>query len=155
TDLVFIDPVGTGFSRPYTTEAGKQFYWNLAGDGSSVAQVIERWLAKYGRERSPRYLIGERYGTTRAAEILRNHKSRKFDGVVLISSVAGNSSTPGMTWARNIPSMAVAAWYHEKTPKAGRTVDQVWDEATRFVHEEYVPAFSRRDSLPAADRARI
>ena len=155
TDLVFIDPVGTGFSRPYTTEIGKQFYWNLNGDAASVTQVIQRWLAKYGRQRSPRYLIGESYGTTRIAAILRNHQDVKFDGVVLISTVAGSASSPVMTYARNIPSMAVAAWYHDKVPRNGRTVDQVWDEATRFVRDDYLPTLSRPDSLPATERTRI
>ena len=56
---------------------------------------------------------------------------------------------------RNIPAMAVAAWYHEKTQKAGRTVEQVWDEATKSVKEEYVPALSRTDSLPPAEKARL
>ena len=154
TDLVFIDPVGTGFSRPYTTELGKQLYWNLNGDAASVAQVIRHWLAKYGRQDSPRYLIGESYGTTRIGAILKNHKDLKFDGVVLVSSVAGSLS-PVMTYARNIPAMAVAAWFHEKTPKAGRTVDQVWDEATRFVRDDYVPNLSRSDSLSPAEKSRI
>src|SRR5262249_48306471 len=75
TDLVFIDPVGTGFSRPYTTEIGKQFYWNVNGDAASVARVIDQWLTKYGRETSPRYMIGESYGTTRIGAILRTQKT--------------------------------------------------------------------------------
>lgn len=154
-DLVFIDPVGTGFSRPYTTEIGKQYYWNVNGDAASVVQVIERWLAKYGRERSPRYLIGESYGTTRIGVILANHKDVKFDGVVLVSSVAANASSPAMFYGRNIPSMAVAAWYHDRVPKAGRTIGQVWDGATRFVYDDYVPTLSRTDSLSASDRTRI
>jgi carboxypeptidase C (cathepsin A) len=154
TDLVFIDPVGTGFSRPYTTELGKQLYWNLNGDAASVSEVIKRWLAKYGRESSPRYLIGESYGTTRIGAILKNHKDLKFDGVVLVSSVAG-TMPPAMVSGRNIPAMAVAAWYHEKLPKAGRTVEQVWDEATRFLKQEYVPALSRADSLSPAEKTRL
>jgi carboxypeptidase C (cathepsin A) len=153
-DLVFIDPVGTGFSRPYTTELGKQLYWNLDGDAASVSQVIRRWLAKYGRLDSPRYMIGESYGTTRIGAILKNHKDLKFDGVVLVSTVAGNLS-PAMSAARNIPAMAVAAWYHEKTPKSGRTAEQVWDEATRFARQEYIPALSRGDSLAAVEKSRI
>ena len=154
TDLVFVDPVGTGFSRPYTTELGKQLYWNLDGDAASVSEAIRRWLAKYGRQDSPRYLIGESYGTTRIGAILKNHKDLKFDGVVLVSSVAGNLS-PAMNLGRNIPAMAVAAWYHEKIPKAGRTVDQVWDEATRFLRSDYIPALSRGDSLSAAEKSRV
>ena len=119
-DLVFVDPVGTGFSRPYTTEVGKQFYWSLNGDAASVKEVVERWLRTHRRESSPRYLIGESYGATRIAAILRNHKELKFDGVVLISALGGNPPQPYLAYARNLPSMAVSAWYHEKIPRAGR-----------------------------------
>ncbi len=155
TDLVFIDPVGTGFSRPYTTELGKQLYWNQNGDAASVVETIRRWLVKNNRMNSPRYLIGESYGTTRAATILKNHKDLPFDGVVLISGVAENRAFPAMSYARNIPAMAVAAWYHEKTPKAGRTAEGVWDEASKFVHDEYMPALSRKDTLSTAEKAKL
>src|SRR5206468_4295633 len=129
TDLVFIDPVGTGFSRPYSTEVGKQFYWSLNGDAASVKEVIARWLREKGRESSPRYLIGESYGTTRIGAILSNHKDLKFDGIVLISAVGGSSTRDDLAYERNIPSMVVSAWYHEKIQRHGRTVDQVWNEA--------------------------
>jgi carboxypeptidase C (cathepsin A) len=154
-DLVFIDPVGTGFSRPYTTDIGKRSYWNLDGDAASVKLTIDRWLKKYGREASPRYLIGESYGATRIGAILHNHKDAKFDGVVLISAVGGGSTREDIGYARSIPSMAVSAWYHEKIPRAGRTVDQVWNEAVAFTKGDYTAALARRDSLSAAEKSRI
>ena len=150
-DLVFVDPVGTGFSRPYTTEAGKQYYWNLSGDGTSVAQVIGMWLKEYGRERSPRYMIGESYGTSRIGEILRSHKDLKFDGVVLVSSVGGTGSGD-IAFIKNIPSMAVSAWYHEKIPRNGRTLDQVWNEAVSFVKSDYIPALAQKEALRLATK---
>jgi len=153
-DLVFVDPVGTGFSRPYTTETGKQFYWNLEGDVASVAHVIVTWLKEYGREQSPRYLIGESYGTTRIGAILRDHKDLKVDGVVLVSSIGGTSSE-GIFFGKNIPSMAVSAWYHEKIARNGHTVDQVWKEAIDFVKAEYFPALAKKDSLSSVDKMRL
>jgi carboxypeptidase C (cathepsin A) len=154
TDLVFIDPVGTGFSRPYTTDVGKEYYWNVAGDVASVAQVIRTWLRESHRESSPRYLIGESYGTTRIGEILQRQKDLKFDGVVLVSAVGGTDGSD-VAYIKNIPSMAVSAWYHEKVPRNGRTVDQVWAEAIDFVKAEYIPALAKKDSLPAADKTRL
>ena len=154
-DLVFVDPVGTGFSRPYSTEIGKQFYWSLNGDAASVKEVIERWLKTHRRESSPRYLIGESYGATRIAAMLRNHKDLKFDGVVLISALGGNPPQPYMAYARNLPSMAVSAWYHEKIPRAGRSVDQMWNETIAFAKDEYTAALARGDSLPADEKNRV
>jgi len=154
TDLVFIDPVGTGFSRPYTTDIGKDYYWNVAGDVASVAQVIRTWLRESHRESSPRYLIGESYGATRIGEILQRQKDLRFDGVVLVSAVGGTGGGD-VAYIKNIPSMAVSAWYHEKIPRNGRTVDQVWAEAINFVKADYIPALAKKDSLPPADKARL
>ncbi len=155
TDLVFIDPVGTGFSRPYTTDIGKQFYWNLTGDAASVAKVIGEWLREHHREGSPRYLIGESYGTTRIGEILRSHKELAIDGVVLISAVGGSENAGDLRYIKNVPSMAVAAWYHERVPRNGRSVDQVWADAVAFVEQEYRPALARGSSLSAEQRKAV
>src|SRR5690606_34005585 len=84
-DLVFIDPVGAGFSRNFTTEAGPQ-YWSRTGDAKSVAEVIGRWLHDNGREASPRFLIGESYGTVRNAYLLANHQDElHINGFVQVS----------------------------------------------------------------------
>ena len=154
-DLVFIDPVGTGFSRPYTTEIGKQYYWNLSGDAASVAQVIGAWLHEHNRDASPRYMIGESYGTTRIGEILRSHKELTFDGVVLISAVGGSENVGDLRYIKNVPSMAVGAWYHERVPHNGRTVDQVWAEALAFIDAEYRPALARGGSLSADQKRTV
>ena len=79
-DLVFIDPVGTGFSRPYTTGVGRAFYWSQTGDATSVATAIEHWLAVHNRARSPRYLAGESYGTARAGYLMSARPQLRFDG---------------------------------------------------------------------------
>jgi carboxypeptidase C (cathepsin A) len=112
------------------------------------------WLKDYDRERSPRYMIGESYGTSRIGEILRSHKDLKFDGIVLVSSVGGTGNGD-IAFIKNIPSMAVSAWYHEKIPRNGRTVDQIWNEAVSFVKSDYIPALAQKDSLSASDKTRI
>lgn len=156
TDLVFIDPVGTGFSRPYTTEAGKKFYWSRSGDAASVKQVIDMWLHKYGRQSSPRYIAGESYGTTRIGLIFRNHKDVRFDGVLLVA-VVGDRVNAGheMPFVTTLPTMATSAWYHVKSLRNGRTVEEVFTDAVRFARTDYLMALVQGASLPAAEKARI
>ncbi len=156
TDLVFIDPVGTGFSRPYTTEVGRRSYWTSKGDAAAVAQVIERWLDAHGRRASPRYLIGESYGTVRAGWILHARPQLQFDGVLLISVAAflrnGGREMPQVA---AFTAMATSAWYHQRVPRAGRTVEQVYREAVDFARTDYLTALVRGASLPAAERERV
>lgn len=156
TDLVFIDPVGTGFSRPYTTDAGKQFYWSRTGDATSVKRVIDMWIGKYGRERSPRYLAGESYGTNRIGLIYKNHPDVKFDGILLVA-VVGERENSGreMPYVTALPTMATSAWFWEKIARNGRTVDQVYNEAVQFARTDYLTALVQGYSLPPAEKARI
>ena len=146
-DLVFIDPVGTGFSRPYSREIGIKHYWNQAGDAASVREAINQWLKAHKRENSPRYLIGESYGTSRIGSLLANHPDISWDGVVMVSGVASNPGVANMNFLRGLPSMAVTAWHHEKIPRNGRTVDQLWEEAVKFTRDVYAPALAKGDSL--------
>jgi carboxypeptidase C (cathepsin A) len=88
TDMVFIDPIGTGFSKPVGKGTGKDF-WGVDEDAKSLAQFISQYLSRTGRWSSPKYLIGESYGTTRSA-VLGNRLERdgvSLNGIVLISSV--------------------------------------------------------------------
>jgi carboxypeptidase C (cathepsin A) len=156
TDLVFIDPVGTGFSRPYTTEAGKQFYWSRSGDAASVKRAIDKWLAKHDREKSPRYLAAESYGTMRVGLIFKHHNDARFDGVLLVATV-GDGANQGreMAYVTTFPTMATSAWYHEKIDRRERSVDQVYREAVTFARTEYLAALVQGSSLPAAEKKRI
>ncbi len=154
TDLIFIDPVGTGFSRPYTTEAGQQFYWTRSGDAASVAEVIGRWLRKYGRELSPRFVAGESYGTTRIGVILSSHPGLRFDGVLLIAFTGlGPNAGREMPYVTALPTMAASAWYHERIDRRGRKVQEVYAEAVEFARTEYLPALVLGWSIaPSAKR---
>jgi len=152
-DLVFIDPVGTGFSRPFPGNDGKAFYDNT-GDAQAVKTVIQAWLKANGREASPRYLAGESYGTTRAATIVKLSKDLPFDGVLLIA-LAGETPGREMPYVVALPTMAAGAWYHRKIERAGRTVDQVFAEALQFARTEYITALIQGGSLPPAEKRRI
>ncbi|NLS70423.1 peptidase S10 [Bradyrhizobium brasilense] len=116
TDLVFIDPVGTGYSRFVTTseEARKRFF-NVDGDANSVALVIRRWLEKYDRLTSPKYLVGESYGGIRGPKVVRNLQMQQGVGVrglVLISPVLDFREYTGsslLQYVASLPTMAAVA----------------------------------------------
>ncbi len=152
-DLVFIDPVGTGYSRPFPGVDGKR-YWSRTSDALSVKHVIREWLRTHGRESSPRYLLGQSYGTVRAAMILGHGENLEFDGVLLFALAA---SVPGneMPYVTLLPSYAAAAWYHNRVPRDGRAVEQVYAEAVEFARTEYVSALIRGASLPAQERRAV
>lgn len=152
-DLVFIDPVGTGFSRPFPGADAKAFY-STSGDALAVKRVIQGWLKANGREASPRYLAGESYGTTRAANIVKIAQDLPFDGVLLIA-LAGEVTGREMPYVVALPTMAAGAWYHRKIDRAGRTVDQVFAEALQFARTEYLTALVEGGSLSSVDRRRI
>ncbi len=152
-DLVFIDPVGTGFSRPYPGVDPKGFY-SRTGDAVAVGSAIRQWLKANGREASPRFMIGESYGTTRAAMVLKAVPDLKFDGVALVALV-GDTDGREMPYVASLPTMAAGAWYHEKIDRRGRTVQQHFDDALAFARGDYVSALIQGASLPADQRRRL
>ncbi|MGH8255712.1 MAG: S10 family peptidase [Steroidobacteraceae bacterium] len=152
-DLVFIDPVGTGFSRAFPGENPKQWY-SVATDASSVAQAIGHWLTVHHRESSPRYLLGESYGTDRAGMILERSPQLHFNGVVLVA-LAVPAVGRLVPYVTSLPTMAAGAWYHHKIDRDGRTVEQVFDQAAQFARTDYLSALFQGSRLPPAKRARI
>ncbi|MGA8500304.1 MAG: hypothetical protein WB683_02060 [Candidatus Sulfotelmatobacter sp.] len=120
TDLVFVDPVGTGFSRAVGKAKDKDF-WGIDQDVKSLAQFIATYISRNGRWNSPKFLIGESYGTFRSAALgdyLQNHNGMYFNGIVLISSVLdlGTISFPpgnDMPYIFYLPSYAATAAYHK------------------------------------------
>jgi len=152
-DLVFIDPVGTGFSRPFTTEGGKRRYWTRSGDARSVAEVIQRWLRTHSRAKSPRFLMGESYGTVRAAAIFQRHRALRFDGVALVAIVTRDSvgSVSDESFIGRLPTMATSAWYWGKIDRAGRSVESVYADARAFARGEYARALSSGKALGSGE----
>ena len=127
-DIVMIDPVGTGFSRPAGEATGADF-WGLDEDARSLTQFIRRFLSEYERWNSPRYLLGESYGTTRSVVLARHLQGANIDlnGIVLVSAVLDFNTIlfpAGATlpYILNVPSYAVAAAYLDALP-GGKPAD--------------------------------
>jgi carboxypeptidase C (cathepsin A) len=152
-DLVFIDPVGTGFSRPLPGVDPKPYY-SVTGDALEVKGIIKAWLAKNHREASPRYILGESYGTMRAAAIVKNGADLPLDGVMLVA-LAANVPGHEMPYVTALPTMAAGAWEHRKIDRRGRSVEQVFNEALDFARTDYVTALIKGGSLEPAEKHRI
>jgi carboxypeptidase C (cathepsin A) len=162
TDLVFIDPPGTGFSHLIGKTDPKEFY-GVTADAKAVAAVIRRWLSDNGRWNSPKYLGGESYGTTRTAAVVNQLEASTYNdvalnGLLLISTVldfAAGADTPGneLSYITNLPSMAVTALYHGKA--SAPSVEQFAEEARQFAVGPYAAALLKGQKLPAEERAGI
>ena len=160
TDLVFIDPVGTGYSRPAKPELGKKF-WGLDGDIASVGEFIRLYLTRYERWASPLFLVGESYGTTRAAGLSGYLVDRgiAFNGILLVSSIL-NFETARFTRGNDLPfplflpTYAATAWYHRRLPPdlQGKPLRAVLDEVEAFAAGEYPVALAKGDALATAER---
>ena len=157
-DMVFIDPVGTGYSRAIGKGEGKDF-WGIKNDAQSIAEFIRLWLVKNKRWNSPKYLSGESYGTTRAAALMEELQGGWSDiamnGIVFISSILDfqtaryqpGNDTPYISY---LPTMAATAWYHGKVDKAGRTLEGFIDEVRTFTLGEYASALLQGNRLTDA-----
>jgi len=158
SDLVFIDPVSTGFSRAVKGEKSKDFH-GYGGDIESVGEVIRLWTTRNGRWMSPKYLCGESYGTTRAAGLARHLQERYglyLNGMMLISAVldfgtaefGGGNDDP---YALYLPTYAAVAHYHGK--HGGRPLLDVLAEAEAYAERDYLWALARGSRLAGDERA--
>jgi carboxypeptidase C (cathepsin A) len=154
-DLVFIDPVGTGFSRAAREELDKKF-WSVKGDIESVGEFIRLYLTRYQRWSSPLFLAGESYGTTRAAGLAGHliDKGIAFNGIVLISSALSLrpiSFTDGddLPYQLFVPTYTATAWYHKKLEDAlqEQELRRLLDEVEAWSESEYTVALMKGDRL--------
>lgn len=152
-DLVFIDPVGTGFSRVFP-EADGQAYWSRKGDATSVQKVIENWLDENDRVGSPRFLAGQSYGTIRASAILKEFPDFHFDGVLLFALVTEQQGDV-LRLMTAFPTMATTAYHYGEINKRGRSIDEVYEEAVEFARTDYVTALIQGGSLGAREKQRV
>lgn len=158
-DLVFVDPVGTGFSRVLPGGDGSA-YWAPRGDAAAVLQLIREWLRDNDRDTSPVFIAGESYGGFRLATMMRDAGDLNLHGLLLISPATNMSALAGATpgddrFVFSLPTMAVAAWHHEKVDRRGRTAEIFYAEAAAFAESDYLAALHQGSALPAADRERI
>ncbi|WP_031498342.1 S10 family peptidase [Bryobacter aggregatus] len=161
-DLVFIDPVGTGFSRATKPETARKFN-GLTGDIDSVGEFIRLYLARNNRFSSPLFLAGESYGTTRAAGLAGALTTRGYalNGVILISSIlnfqtARFDKANDLPFALFLPTYVATAWYHKKIdPVYQKDLKATLKEARAFAEGEYALALMKGDRLTAAERDNI
>lgn len=155
TDLVFVDPVGTGFSRPLGEHEGKEF-WGLVEDATSVSEFIRDWVTANNRWNSPKFLLGESFGTTRAAKValmLEKDMKMSLNGIVFVSQALDyQGSTPYVdhnlvSFVTYLPTMAAAAHYHGRVQPAPESLEQFMDDARAFATDELLPALWKGNTI--------
>jgi carboxypeptidase C (cathepsin A) len=159
TDMVFIDAIGTGYSRPVQGENPAQFYGE-SQDAQYFADFIYQYLTRNERWASPKFLIGESYGTTRSAQLSQTAQQRYqiyLNGIVLVSSVGfGNWGADDRTifW---LPTYITTAWYHKLLPPDLQklTIEQVAQQAREFAHGEYAAALEKGDQLTPGEHEKV
>jgi carboxypeptidase C (cathepsin A) len=146
--LVFIDAPGTGFSRVLGKDAGKAF-WGTDQDAHAFDRFIRRFLTKYSRWNSPKYIFGESYGTTRSAVLSRMLQGVDLNGVILLSQILnfddsadGPEGNPGtdQPYFLALPSMAATAWYHHRVPNQPAQLEPFLREVEQFSLGDYAGA---------------
>jgi carboxypeptidase C (cathepsin A) len=155
TDLVFIDAIGTGFSKPVGDGQGKDF-WGVDEDVHAFAKFIERYLTVNNRWNSPKFLLGESYGTTRSANLVDylGEQGVAMNGVVLVSSILNYGDTfPGtnLGYVTYLPSYAAIAWYHHKLANPPADLSAFLKQVRAFASGEYAHALFEGSNLPAAE----
>jgi carboxypeptidase C (cathepsin A) len=162
TDLVFIDPVGTGYSRAKTVEIARRMN-GVQGDLASVGEFIRLYVVRNGRSISPLFLAGESYGTFRAAGLAGYLIDRgiAFNGVTLISTTLNLetiwSRSDDLVYMLEFPTYAADAWYHKKVAPDLQRKDlpSFLKDAENFAMGEYSVALNKGDELPAAERKAV
>ncbi len=163
TDLVFIDPVTTGYSRPATGEKPEQFH-GLEEDLQSVGEFIRLYATKYSRWASPKFLAGESYGTTRAAGLsgyLQERYGMWLNGIVLISSILNFQTTDfavgnDLPYVTFLPSYTTTAWYHKRLPADLQSdFRKALEESEKFASNEYTLALMKGSQLSDAERKSV
>ena len=159
TDIVMIDPVGTGLSRAIGKSKNKDF-WGVDQDIKSVSHFIRNYVNDNERWNAPKFLLGESYGTFRSAGVadyLQNNYGISVNGIVLVSNVLDIrtlSFNPGddISYIVNFPTYAVTSWYHNQLENKPSDLEAVIKEVRVFTFGEYSNALSKGDQLPSDER---
>jgi carboxypeptidase C (cathepsin A) len=171
-DLVFIDPVGTGWSKVVGKGTTADF-WGVDEDADAVSQFIELWLTEHRRWNAPKFVMGESYGSVRAAVLPRAlmggplytgvMRGITLNGVILLGTTLGPRNASGEAGAAELrqalalPAMADAAWYHRRIDRRGRSLEAFHQEVLAFAKGEFVEALRNEKAgrLAPAERAAI
>ena len=165
SDLVFIDAPGAGFSRIAGEEKEKAFY-GVDQDIDAFAQFITQFLSKYGRWSSPKYVLGESYGTMRGAGLSLALQKRDVDlnGLILASDILNWDLVPDdpqvnpgvdMAYIVSLPTYAATAWYHNRISRPSGTLQSFLDEVEAYATSDYAVALMKGNELTADERQRV
>jgi carboxypeptidase C (cathepsin A) len=163
SDLVFIDMPGTGFGRLLGKDPEKAF-WGVDEDANAFARFIARFITKFNRWNSPKFIFGESYGTTRSAvlsDILENNKSIDLNGVILLSQIFNFTTdidfpqgNPGvdLPYVLALPTYAATAWYHKKLPQQAPELEPFLKEVEDFAMGAYSHALAEGTDISADEK---
>ncbi|TYP97581.1 carboxypeptidase C (cathepsin A) [Sphingobacterium allocomposti] len=160
-DIVYINPVNTGYSRILDEKADRNIFFGVNADIRYLAEWLNTFVTRNNRWTSPKYLIGESYGTTRVSGLaleLQNAQWMYLNGVILVSPTdLGIKRDGALDKALRLPYFAATAWYHRKlSPELqGRPLDSLLPEVERFTLDELLPAIARGSSLQDDEKNRI
>ncbi|MEO8432339.1 MAG: peptidase S10 [Acidobacteriota bacterium] len=163
TDVVFIDPVTTGYSRPAAGEKPEQFH-GVEEDVQWVGDFIRLWTTRNARWASPKFLAGESYGTTRAAGLsgyLQQRHGMYLNGITLISTILNFQTADfqvgnDLPYVTFLPTYTTTAWYHKKlAPELQASFEKTLEESKQFAATDYAAALMKGSKLPDAERQRI
>ncbi len=160
TDIVFIDPIGTGISKAIGKAKNKDF-WGVEQDIISVSNFIKQYVTENDRWNTPRFLLGESYGTLRSAGVvdyLQEVLHLSMNGVILVSNIldyhlADNKSD--LNYALLLPSYAAAAWYHNKVANKPASLEVYLKEVEKYANDEYTLALMKGDQLSEAEKLNV
>jgi carboxypeptidase C (cathepsin A) len=162
TDIVMIDPIGTGFSKPLGDAKGADF-WGVDQDVKSVGAFIKRYVTENARWGSPKYLLGESYGGVRSAALvnyLQSQQGMNFNGVVLVSPFlsmdtgidGANIDLPHVLY---LPTFAATAWFQGALTDKPASLDQLLADVERFAYDEYAPALMKGYAISSNEKHAI
>ena len=163
SDVVFIDAPGTGLSRTFGRGKGEAFY-GVDADGHAFERFIRRFLSKYNRWNSPKYIFGESYGTPRSAVLAADLRNVDLNGVILLSqilsfdnSVDGPTANPGVdqAYALALPTMAATAWYHHKLSPQPPALKPFLAEVEKYALGDYMAALLQGSELSEAQEKAV
>lgn len=162
TDLVMVDPVGTGFSKPLG-EAKPEDFWGVDQDIRSVGAFIKKYVSENGRWASPKYILGESYGGIRSAGLVWHLQSREgmnFNGVIAVSPFLNmGSGVDGanidMPHILYLSTLAATAWYHDAIPDKPADLEAFLAEVDRFAFDEYAPALMKGFTIDEEEKRAV
>jgi len=160
-DIVFVNPVNTGYSRIIDKEAKKETFFGVNADIKYLADWINTFVTRKNRWRSPKYLVGESYGTTRVSGLaleLQNRQWMYLNGVVLVSPTGLGIDRDGPVKSANrLPYFAAAAWYHKKLPAdlQAKDLDEVMAGVEDYTINQVIPALAMGGFLDEQKKAEV